>query len=227
MGQSNSSKEQGSQISEKRGIVIVTEQDTGISEMQEESGIVNQEDSGMCKANRVMDVRELKFDGKLGELRVVLDEIARLERRIFPKHESLASCLELEIKKKNSGLLYAVHRGGDSDSDIQRNLLPSPATILVVGYVMYTFRSCIMASITKLAVKENFRRQGYGESLLKEAILKCRSSSAQRVILHVDPTRTAALALYMKLGFNIDALVRSYYSPKRDAYRMFLDLEFD
>ena len=47
----------------------------------------------------------------------------------------------------------------------------------------------------------------------------------QRVILHVDPARAAAVALYRKAGFQVDATVEGYYAPQRDAYRMFMDLQ--
>ncbi|KAF2283457.1 hypothetical protein GH714_007333 [Hevea brasiliensis] len=134
-------------------------------------------------------------------------EIVKMERKIFPKHESLASSFAEELKKKNSGLIY-VELDGE-----------------VVGYVMYSWPSSLFASIAKLAVKENYRRQGHGEALLKVAIQKCRSRKVHRISLHVDPLRTPAMSLYKKLGFQVDALIVGYYSPDRDANRMYL--EFD
>lgn len=73
-------------------------------------------------------------------------------------------------------------------------------------------------------VKEGHRRQGYGETLVKAAIGKCISRKIQRVSLHVDPMRLPAVSLYQKLGFQVDKLIEGYYSPHRDAYRMFLDI---
>lgn len=63
----------------------------------------------------------------------VVEEIVRIEKKIFPKHESLAKSLDEELKKRNSGLLYY-----DIDGD-------------VAGYVMYSWPSSLSASITKLA----------------------------------------------------------------------------
>lgn len=63
----------------------------------------------------------------------VIDEIVRMEKKIFPKHESLARSFDEELKKRNSGLLYS-----DVDGD-------------VAGYVMYSWPSSLCASITKLA----------------------------------------------------------------------------
>ncbi|WVZ59505.1 hypothetical protein U9M48_009631 [Paspalum notatum var. saurae] len=140
----------------------------------------------------------------------VIEDIVRLERRIFPKHESLARSLHDELKRRNSGLIYA-----SSVADGEE----------VVGYAMYTCNTSLCATITKLAVKESCRRQGHGEALLRAAVERCRGRRVQRVILHVDPARTAAVALYGKAGFRIDTTVEGYYAPQRDAYRMFIDLE--
>ncbi|KAK9205367.1 hypothetical protein WN943_015634 [Citrus x changshan-huyou] len=78
---------------------------------------------------------------------VVVDEIVKMEKKIFPKHESLARSFDEELKKKNSGLLYIPIHGQ------------------VVGYVMYAWPTSLSASITKLAVKESYRGQGHGEVL--------------------------------------------------------------
>jgi ribosomal protein S18 acetylase RimI-like enzyme len=74
------------------------------------------------------------------------------------------------------------------------------------------------------AVKESRRRQGHGEALLMAAVEGCRRRRVQRVSLHVDPARAAAVALYRKAGFQVDATVVGYYAPRRDAYRMYMDL---
>ncbi|XP_028808461.1 uncharacterized protein LOC114763031 [Neltuma alba] len=142
-----------------------------------------------------------------GDWDKIVAEIVKLERKIFPKHESLATFFDQELRKKNSGLLYL-----DVDGEI-------------IGYVMYSWPSSLYASITKLAVKEQWRRQGHGEILLKAAIEKCRTRKVARILLHVDPTRTPALTLYKKRGFQVDALIEGYYSSDRNAYRMYLDLD--
>ncbi|KAK2970549.1 hypothetical protein RJ640_008673 [Escallonia rubra] len=63
----------------------------------------------------------------------IVGDIVRLERKIFPKHESLARSFDDELSKKNSGLLYSEIDG------------------CVAGYVMYSWPSSLCASITKLA----------------------------------------------------------------------------
>uniref|UniRef100_A0ACD5TNF0 Uncharacterized protein n=1 Tax=Avena sativa TaxID=4498 RepID=A0ACD5TNF0_AVESA len=140
----------------------------------------------------------------------VIEDIVRLEKRIFPKHESLARSFHDELKRRNTGLIYSTTGAGDEEG--------------VTGYAMYSCATSLCASITKLAVKESCRRQGLGEALLQAAVERCRRKQVQRVSLHVDPTRTAAVALYQKAGFQVDATLEGYYSPQRNAYRMYMDL---
>ncbi|KAL6218057.1 hypothetical protein ACLB2K_011274 [Fragaria x ananassa] len=90
---------------------------------------------------------------------------------------------------------------------------------------MYSWPSSLYASITKLAVKDSCRRQGYGEALLTAAIQKCRTRNVGRISLHVDPMRTPAMNLYKKVGFKVDNLIQSYYSSDRNAYRLYLDFD--
>ncbi|WOL10137.1 hypothetical protein Cni_G18891 [Canna indica] len=148
------------------------------------------------------------------DLDAVVEEIVRLEKKIFPKHESLSKSFHDELRKKNSGLMCLKITNGGEGAEI-------------AGYVMYSWISSLCASITKLAVKENHRRQGHGEALLRAAIQKCRTRKIQRVCLHVDPTRTHAVSLYRKLGFQVDELIAHYYSPERNAYRMYLEFNDD
>lgn len=74
-------------------------------------------------------------------------------------------------------------------------------------------------------MKENYRRQGHGEALLKAAIEKCGTRNVLRITLHVDPLRIPAMKLYKKFGFQVDDLIEGYYSSDRAAYRMYLDFD--
>ncbi|KAJ3682206.1 hypothetical protein LUZ60_014779 [Juncus effusus] len=166
-----------------------------------------------------MAVTVVELDASRKGSERVIEEIVRLERRIFPKHESLAKSFQDELRKKNGGLLYAVidegtGRGGEKEVESE-----------IIGYAMYSFVTSLSASITKLAVKDGYRRQGHGEELLRAAIEKCKRRKIHRICLHVDPARSAAVSLYQKIGFEIDATVKSYYSSERDAYRMYIDFD--
>ncbi|XP_023757087.1 uncharacterized protein LOC111905627 [Lactuca sativa] len=136
----------------------------------------------------------------------VVGEIASLEKKTFPEHQSYPRSFDDELKNKNNGLIY-MEINGD-----------------LAGYVMYSCTS-FSAIITAIAVKENYRRQGHGDALLKAVIKKCRSKLINRVSLHVDPLRTPAMNLYKKLGFEIETLLKGYYSLDRDAYMMCLDFD--
>jgi len=90
---------------------------------------------------------------------------------------------------------------------------------------LLTIWVCDMGCFGFSVVKEQWRRQGHGEVLLKAAIEKCRTRKVSRIMLHVDPLRTPALNLYKKHGFHVDCLVEGYYSSDRNAYRMYLDFD--
>ncbi|KAL3689892.1 hypothetical protein R1sor_016201 [Riccia sorocarpa] len=161
--------------------------------------------------------------GKTNRDEALVAELIRLEKRIFPKHESLAENFGQEIQRRNSGVLYVLEDSSESGNPSTNEEKVRGG---VAGYLMYSCTS-LVATITKLAVKESCRRQGYGETLLRAAIEKVRSKKVMCVNLHVDPVREPAFSLYKKLGFEIETLVHSYYAPNRDAYRMVLTFDSD
>ena len=58
------------------------------------------------------------------------------------------------------------------------------------------------------SLKENYKRQGHGETLLKTIIQKCKARNICQIMLHVDPSRTLAMSLYIKHGFQVDNLIK-------------------
>lgn len=62
-----------------------------------------------------------------------VEDIVRIEKKIFPKHESLVTSFYQELRRANSGLLYLEVNGE------------------IAGYVMYSWPSSLCASIAKLA----------------------------------------------------------------------------
>ncbi|KAK8914206.1 hypothetical protein KSP39_PZI023848 [Platanthera zijinensis] len=118
----------------------------------------------------------------------LVEEIARMERKIFPKHESLARSLKQDLSRKNNGFKSMPRQGVKGEETVES------LRMHVAAGVFWYFD----------AVRESYRRQGHGEALLKAAIQKCRRVRVQRVCLHVDPERIPALSLYQKLGFQID-----------------------
>ncbi|KAL6345060.1 hypothetical protein AAG906_013543 [Vitis piasezkii] len=79
---------------------------------------------------------------------------------------------------------------------------------------MYSWPSSLLASITRqtkhilLSLRENYKRQGYGEALLKTTIQKCKARNICQILLHVDPSRTLAMSLYIKHGFQVNNLIK-------------------
>ncbi|GAB2211610.1 hypothetical protein Drorol1_Dr00024934 [Drosera rotundifolia] len=68
-----------------------------------------------------------------GNYTAIVDEIVRMEKKVFPKHESLATTFHQALAKNNSGLIFA-HLDGE-----------------VAGYVMYCWPSSLSGAVTKLA----------------------------------------------------------------------------
>ncbi|WCJ30634.1 Disease resistance protein (TIR-NBS-LRR class) family [Euphorbia peplus] len=132
----------------------------------------------------------------------VVEEIIKMERKIFPEHACGAAFFDEELNKKDSMLFYS-----EIDEDF-------------IGYVMCSWPSTKFACITLFAVKEKYRKQGHGEALVRASLEMFRTMYVEWMTLHVDPLNTAAVRLFCKLGFQVDDLVKGYYSPDRSAYSM-------
>lgn len=153
-----------------------------------------------------------------------LSAVEAIERRSFPKHESLSEIIRHEVRQRSRTLLLAR----------PRSEAPAPAPP-VLGYVLLE-RSAVAVHVTKLAVVEAHRRRGIGRALLRDAMRRARApqrgergrSACARpvgtVTLHVDPERTGAVALYASLGFRETSRRVDYYQVGRDAAFMELDL---
>lgn len=81
------------------------------------------------------------------------------------------------------------------------------------------------AHITNIAVREQFRGQGYGEKLLREMMKTASWLGAQRMTLEVRVSNERAKSLYRKLGFYPSGIRPAYYSDNReDALIMWAEL---
>lgn len=79
--------------------------------------------------------------------------------------------------------------------------------------------------LLKIAVAPVYRRQGYGEQLLRHLIASAREAGCDRMLLEVEHDNTAALELYVAGGFAVVGRRENYYGPGRHA--LLLDLELD
>ncbi|KMS93967.1 hypothetical protein BVRB_026130 [Beta vulgaris subsp. vulgaris] len=116
-----------------------------------------------------------------------------IERRLFPKHESLAATLEIEARKQSQDFVIMF-------DDEEK----------VVGYMIVS-RS---GHICKIAVASDRQRQGFGRQLISWAKERHPALS-----LHVDPDRPA-MKFYFTEQFQQLELLRDYYIAGRDAYLM-------
>jgi ribosomal-protein-alanine N-acetyltransferase len=79
--------------------------------------------------------------------------------------------------------------------------------------------------VNNIAVRDQYRRRGYGSLLLGLVLDEARKKRATTAFLEVRSGNSAAQALYQKLGFKAIARRSNYYTdPPEDAVVMSLDL---
>ncbi len=74
--------------------------------------------------------------------------------------------------------------------------------------------------VASMAVLEGRRRQGIGTRLLLEAERSMEGMGARTFGLEVDIGNEPAIALYLKHGYSLRAIIRDYYGAGRHAYMM-------
>ncbi|ONI44683.1 ribosomal-protein-alanine N-acetyltransferase [Candidatus Epulonipiscioides gigas] len=90
----------------------------------------------------------------------------------------------------------------------------------VVGYIGY-WLVVGEASITSLAVREEYRQKGVAKTLLEKVLLTLKNNSAEFILLEVRVSNTIAQKLYTNFGFVEIAIRKNYYElPKEDAIVM-------
>ncbi|HKS09272.1 MAG TPA: ribosomal protein S18-alanine N-acetyltransferase [Pyrinomonadaceae bacterium] len=79
--------------------------------------------------------------------------------------------------------------------------------------------------VNNIAVRDQYRRRGYGSLLLGNVLDEARRKHATTAFLEVRSGNSAAQSLYQKSGFKAIARRANYYSdPPEDAVVMSLDL---
>lgn len=79
--------------------------------------------------------------------------------------------------------------------------------------------------VNNIAVRDQYRRRGYGSLLLGSVLDEARRKHATTAFLEVRSGNSAAQSLYQKCGFKAIARRANYYSdPPEDAVVMSLDL---
>lgn len=88
---------------------------------------------------------------------------------------------------------------------------------LVVGSITFSFNKIMR--IISIAVMPEFRRNGFGRALLKEAEKCAIQRRIDKIILEVGVRNSIALNFYLVNNYKIDSTIPHYY-PDQDGYRM-------
>ncbi len=73
------------------------------------------------------------------------------------------------------------------------------------------------ADLTNIAVDKNYRNTGIATVLLKQIFDYCVQNSVKSINLEVRETNTAAIKLYLKMGFKECGIRKRYYSNTGEA----------
>ena len=136
-----------------------------------------------------------------------LDRILAIEQESFTTPWT-RRMLEAELEGSNPFSRVAIARAGQG-TDSQ-----------VVGYICFWIVFDELR-VMDLAVARDWRRRGVARALVQHALACGRNGGAERALLEVRASNTAARRLYEGLGFRQVALRAGYYSqPEEDAVLM-------
>lgn len=94
----------------------------------------------------------------------------------------------------------------------------------IVGYILFWLLPEEI-DVHNIAVHPGFRRQGIGQTLLRQVIEQAQRRDSSRVTLEVRVSNVAAQKLYESVGFVRQGLRKGYYSDDgEDALIMTLQL---
>ena len=122
---------------------------------------------------------------------------------------------------------YAELQGGNRDLLLVAKPVVAPRGIdahQIIGYIVAR-QTAGELHINNVAVRDQYRRRGYGALLLGQVLDEARKKSGTTAFLEVRSGNSAAQALYQKCGFKAIATRPNYYSdPREDAVVMSMDL---
>jgi ribosomal-protein-alanine N-acetyltransferase len=79
---------------------------------------------------------------------------------------------------------------------------------------------CGELHIHRLCTRPAERRQGYATALLLHVFAAARRNGGRQAFLEVSASNGAAMSLYRRLGFTVDAERKKYYNDGNDAILM-------
>lgn len=114
--------------------------------------------------------------------------------------------------------LQAVQRELESERALYYVLEREDGTI--VGYAGL-WQVLDEGQITNIALRKEFRHQGYGELLVRVLMEAAWEAGCTEIFLEVRISNQVAIHLYRKLGYEVLSVRKHYYSdPVEDAYVM-------
>ncbi len=131
--------------------------------------------------------------------------ISEMEHQIFSDAWSEKSVLDT-MNQKNAVCLTAEKAGR------------------IIGYVL-SYTAADEAEIARIAVAEEFRRQGTARAILRELENVCSSKGVKKLLLDVRESNREARAFYTDMGFQEDGIRRRFYeNPQEDGILMSREL---
>jgi len=97
---------------------------------------------------------------------------------------------------------------------------------VVAGYIVFwlMMEEC---QILDVVVGQEFRRRGFGETLLRKALGLAMKEGMKKAVLDVRKSNAAAIGVYQKIGFTVAHIRKNFYSNGEDGMQMVLSLEED
>lgn len=89
----------------------------------------------------------------------------------------------------------------------------------IAGYTI-TCAGSRNAELASIAVDPRDRRSGVGEAMLDHTLAELRALRVKMWWLMVESKNEPAIRFYEKYGFERDKMVKRYYGPGRDGWRM-------
>jgi ribosomal-protein-alanine N-acetyltransferase len=143
--------------------------------------------------------------------------------------------LEVVELEENSGLsrwgwaaYYAELQGSNSHLMLVARVARSKQqqrSYSLAGYIVARMGADEL-HINNVAVRENYRRRGVGQTLLDKILEAGKRAGVARAFLELRAGNDAALALYEKCGFRVTARRQKYYTePVEDALVMIMQLD--
>lgn len=95
---------------------------------------------------------------------------------------------------------------------------------VIAGYVILYY-VLDEGEIARIAVSQQFRRQGAGSVLFRALVEKCLEKGISRILLDVRQSNQSAIAFYRSHGFTEDGVRKNFYDhPTENALLMSLDI---